>query len=89
MFAACLSSPARSRPTQARRSGAQRWGLFQDGSHPEKFVEAYIVQTWEEHLRQSQERYTRSDEAHVQRARALTREGTRPVVRHLVFAYNR
>ena len=22
-----------------RRAGAQRWGLFQDGSHPDKFVE--------------------------------------------------
>jgi MFS family permease len=72
-----------------RRSGAQRWGLFQDGAHPEKFVEAYVVETWEEHLRQSQERYTRADEMHVQMARSLVREGTVPIARHLFFAYNR
>jgi MFS family permease len=72
-----------------RRAGAQRWGLFQDGSHPERFVEAYVVQTWEEHLRQSQERYTRADETYVVEARSLVREGTTPRARHLVFAYNR
>ncbi len=72
-----------------RRSGAQRWGLFQDGAHPDRFVEAYVVETWEEHLRQFQERYTRADEMYVQEARALVREGTVPTARHLVFAYNR
>jgi MFS family permease len=84
-FRAAMERVGRSR----RRAGAQRWGLFQDGAHPDRFVEAYIVQTWEEHLRQSQERYTRADEAYVQEARSLVREGTRPVARHLVFAYNR
>jgi MFS family permease len=72
-----------------RRSGAQRWGLFQDAAHPDHFVEAYVVETWEEHLRQFQERYTRSDEMYVQEARSLVREGTTPKARHLVFAYNR
>ena len=70
-----------------RRSGAERWGLFQDSARPERFVEAYVVPTWEEHLRQYQERYTRADEAYAQEALELVREGTQPVVRHLVFAY--
>src|SRR4051812_2302155 len=69
-----------------RRTGAERWGVFQDGADPEKFVEAYVVPTWEEHLRQHHQRYTRSDQLYEQRANALVREGTVPVVRHLFFA---
>jgi MFS family permease len=69
-----------------RRSGAQRWGLFQDGADPERFVEAYLLPTWEEHLRQHQERVTRSDQEYERRSRALVREGTHPQVRHMFFA---
>ena len=70
-----------------RRSGAERWGLFQDGADPEQFVEAYVVATWQEHLRQHHERFTRSDQLHEERARALLEEGTTPQVRHMFFAY--
>ena len=70
-----------------RRSGAERWGLFQDGADPERFLEAYVVPTWEEHMRQTQERYTRSDQGYEERARALVKEGTVPNVDHLFFAY--
>jgi hypothetical protein len=35
-----------------QRTGATRWGLFQDGGEPGRFVEVYLVPTWEEHLRQ-------------------------------------
>jgi MFS family permease len=72
-----------------RRSGAERWGLFQDGTDPERFVEAYVVPTWEEHLRQHQERYTRADAQYEQQARELVADGTEPEVRHLFFAYER
>jgi MFS family permease len=70
-----------------RRSGAERWGLFQDGADPERFVEVYVVPTWQEHLRQHQERSTRGDRLHEERARELTREGSEPHVEHLFFAY--
>jgi MFS family permease len=69
-----------------RRSGAERWGLFQDGADPELFLEAYLVPTWEEHLRQHQERFTRSDRLHEQRALELVRDGSEPRVRHMFFA---
>jgi MFS family permease len=69
-----------------RRSGAERWGLFQDGADPERFVEAYVVPTWQEHMRQHHERYTRTDQRYEQRAHELLREGTAPVARHLLFA---
>jgi MFS family permease len=72
-----------------RRSGAERWGLFQDGADPERFLEVYVVPTWQEHLRQHQERFTRSDAQYEQEAGALVKEGTEPRVRHLFFSYER
>ena len=70
-----------------RRSGGERWGLFQDGADPERFLEVYVVATWEEHLRQHQERVTHTDRLFEERARALVVEGTEPTVEHLLWAY--
>jgi MFS family permease len=70
-----------------RRSGGERWGLFQDGADPERFVEAYVVSTWEEHLRQHQERITQTDRLFEERALELVAEGTEPRVEHLLWAY--
>jgi hypothetical protein len=70
-----------------RRSGGERWGLFQDGADPERFVEVYVVATWEEHLRQHQERTTHTDRLFEERARELVAEGTQPKVEHLLWAY--
>lgn len=41
-----LLEPAR------RRTGATRWGLFQDTDRPRVFVEQYLVRSWLAHLRQ-------------------------------------
>ena len=70
-----------------RRSGAERWGLYQDGADPERFLEAYVIPTWEEHMRQTRERYTRSDRDYEERARSLVKDGTVPQADHLFFAY--
>jgi hypothetical protein len=70
-----------------RRSGGERWGLFQDGADPERFVEVYVVSTWEEHLRQHQERVTHTDRLFEERAVSLVAEGTKPRVEHLLWAY--
>jgi len=56
-----------------QRTGATRWGLFRDGADPDRFVEVYLVPTWEEHLRQHEGRLTGSDEQAEQRAAALAR----------------
>jgi hypothetical protein len=69
-----------------RRSGATRWGLFRDGAAPGTWVETYLVPTWEEHLRQHDERLTVRDEQLEARARGLARAGD-PEVRHLLSAY--
>ncbi len=43
-----------------RRDGATQWGLFQEGSSPELYLEEFVVESWLEHLRQH-ERLTVSD----------------------------
>ncbi|BCY13713.1 MFS transporter [Actinoplanes sp. L3-i22] len=67
-----------------QRTGAIRWGLFQDGADPAEFVEVYLVPTWAEHLRQHEGRLTGDDEVSEERAVALA-EGP-PAVRHLLPA---
>jgi MFS family permease len=71
-----------------RRTGAERWGLFQDGAAPEDFVETFVVATWEEHLRQHSERSTAGDRAALAEATAMAVASGPPRVRHLFFAYD-
>jgi MFS family permease len=71
-----------------RRTGAERWGLFQDGTDPEILLETFLVPTWEEHLRQHLERTTVADRLYAEQARSYQVEGTEPRVRHLFFAYD-
>jgi hypothetical protein len=66
-----------------KRSGASRWSLFQDAADPDRFVEAFLVPSWEEHLRQH-ERVTVADRRFEERARALLADGARPKVSHLL-----
>jgi hypothetical protein len=54
-----------------QRTGATRWGLFQDGAEAAEFVEVYQVPTWEEYLRQHEGRLTGADENYEERAEAL------------------
>jgi hypothetical protein len=70
-----------------RRTGADRWGLFQDGANPEMLVETFLVPTWEEYLRQRSERQTVVDRRFIERARAYQVDDGEPHVRRLIFAY--
>lgn len=72
-----------------RRTGAERWGLFQDGAEPTRFLEAYVVPTWEEHLRQVEERSTVRDAELEAAARTLLLPGTEPEISRLVSAARR
>jgi Transmembrane secretion effector len=40
------------------QTGAIDWGLYRDGQNPLLFIELFSVPSWEEHLRQHQERRT-------------------------------
>lgn len=44
------------------RTGASRWGLYRDGETPHRFVELFLVPSWEEHMRQHRERWTGDDQ---------------------------
>jgi MFS family permease len=70
-----------------RRTGAERWSLYQDAADPDRFVENYLVDSWEEHMRQHYERQTAMDVAIQKRALELTADGAAPPTQHLIFAY--
>jgi quinol monooxygenase YgiN len=82
-FRAAMQRLGRSR----RRTGAERWSLYQDAADPDRFVENYLVDSWEEHLRQHYERQTKQDVSIQQQALALTENGEAPPAQHLIFAY--
>ncbi|MFY1620474.1 MFS transporter [Micromonospora sp. WMMD736] len=67
-----------------QRTGAMRWGLFRPAETTDRFVEVYLVPSWDEHLRQHGGRLTGADREAEARARELT-DGI-PQVRHLVPA---
>jgi MFS family permease len=70
-----------------RRTGAERWSLYQDAHEPDRFVENYLVGSWEEHIRQLAERQTAVDIGIQQRVLALTADGKASPAQHLIFAY--
>ncbi|WP_229908742.1 MFS transporter [Streptomyces griseosporeus] len=65
-----------------RRTGALTWGLYQDGTNPDRFVENYVVASWAEHLAQHHIRLTAHDRRFEEQARALLLDGTTPEVTH-------
>jgi MFS family permease len=66
-----------------RRDGARRWGLFRDAADIERLLETFVVASWGEHMRQH-ERVTVADRAAEERVNALQKQGTAPVVSHLI-----
>ncbi len=66
-----------------RRDGARRWGLFRDAADLERMLETFVVASWGEHMRQH-ERVTVTDRAVEERAQALQKPGTTPIVAHLI-----
>jgi quinol monooxygenase YgiN len=65
-----------------RRSGAQRWSLYRDAADPTVYVETYTVASWQEHLRQHEERQTEADQRAEERAWRYIRG--EPRVSHLI-----
>ena len=66
------------------RTGATEWGLYRDGEMEQRFVEFFIVPSWEEHLRQHRERQTGFDQQHEEQAAALS--DPPPQTTHLLAA---
>jgi predicted MFS family arabinose efflux permease len=65
-----------------RRDGASRWGISRDVEASNRYVETFIVSSWEEHMRQH-DRLTRGDSELERRLSSCTRSG--PIVRHLQY----
>ena len=64
------------------RTGATQWGLFRDGDVAHRFVELYMVPSWDEHLRQHRYRITGTDHEFEEAADALS--DPPPEVSHLI-----
>ena len=64
------------------RTGASRWVLFRDGEIPHTFVETFVVDSWEEHLRQHRDRLTGADRDFDAKARGLSDPPSQ--TRHLI-----
>jgi quinol monooxygenase YgiN len=67
-----------------QRTGAVRWSLYRDAADPSRFVEAYHVPSWDEHLRQHRDRLTGADQDLEEQAVGLA-DGP-PQVAHLFRA---
>ncbi len=76
-FLAAMERVRRSR----QRSGAQWWQIYLDGERQGRYVEVYLVGSWEEHLRQHDGRLTETDAAIEADARAFSQAP--PEVHHL------
>jgi MFS family permease len=68
-----------------RRDGAYRWDLYEDLEAPGCYLETFVVDSWEEHLRQHA-RLTVADLDVERRAKAMHRGPGPPAVRHLLWA---
>jgi MFS family permease len=68
-----------------RRDGACRWNLYEDLEAPGCYLETFVVDSWEEHLRQHA-RLTVADLDVERRAKAMHRGPEPPAVRHLLWA---
>jgi MFS family permease/quinol monooxygenase YgiN len=66
-----------------RRTGAVQWSSYRDAEEPGRFIETYVVPTWEEHVRQHGRR-TVTDASLSEGLRVFLREGSRPEVKHYV-----
>jgi transmembrane secretion effector len=68
-----------------RRDGAYRWNLYADLEEPERYLETFVVDSWEEHVRQHH-RLTVADAEVERRAKSMHRGEGPPAVRHLLWA---
>jgi MFS family permease len=64
-----------------RRTGASSWRVWQDSAEPQRFIEQFVVASWQEHLRQH-ERVSLRDQERIERLAAMGEESHPPIVTH-------
>ncbi|WP_040748875.1 MFS transporter [Nocardia transvalensis] len=77
-FTAAMARVGRSR----QRTGAMEWRLYRDVGVADRYVEAFVVRSWQEHIRQHQVRLTAQDRLAEQRIEEFVVGEAR--TRHLV-----
>jgi MFS family permease len=68
-----------------RRDGGYRWRLYADLEQAGRYLETFVVDSWQEHLRQHG-RFTVADLEVEERAKSMHRGERPPAVRHLLWA---
>jgi len=66
-----------------RRTGAVDWSVYRDADKPHRFIETFVLPSWEEHMRQHQRRTVTDLELQEDVWRYL-RPGTEPTAKHFV-----
>lgn len=66
-----------------RRDGGITWGLYRDTAEPDRYLETFVSETWDEHMRQHA-RATMSDRRTEARARHFHRGVNPPIVSHTI-----
>ena len=66
-----------------RRDGALRWGVFGDAAETGRYIESFIVETWEEYLRQ-RDRFTVADRDIEERVFAYHQGPSSPCTTHFI-----
>jgi predicted MFS family arabinose efflux permease len=64
-----------------RRTGASSWRVWRDSAEPDRFVEQFVVASWQEHQRQH-ERVSARDRERFDRIRAMTDPERPAIVTH-------
>jgi len=66
-----------------RRTGAIDWSVYRDADEAHRFIETFVLPTWDEHMRQHRRR-TVADLALQEDVRRCLRPGTEPTAKHYV-----
>jgi MFS family permease len=69
-----------------RRTGASSWRVWRDSAEPNRFIEQFVVVSWQEHVRQH-ERVTARDQERFDRIRAMTDPDRPAIVTHWIAPF--
>ena len=66
-----------------RRNGATDWSFYRDAERADRFIETFVLATWDEHVRQHQ-RLTVTDAAVLDRVNEFLKPGTSLTAEHYI-----
>ena len=66
-----------------RRTGATDWSVYRDADKPHRFIETFVLPSWDEHMRQHQRR-TVTDLELQRELHQFLQDGTEPTAKHYV-----